>query len=252
MMAMMAMVMLMVAIVCDCKNQRSCLCGKNVFIVATAVIALRNLPKQLIRWMCLKTDWNWWVRSVLYLQFNLSRICFRTSELWLGFNHNMHYLRNDSKILAHNCMSFFADVNLQKHRLKLKYSASKSSSIKFLWHCVSKGAPMTCTLYATPLQLVAFELLRLVFTFIIFGWYQVIIFFVCLSKGKESGKKSRQPLNFCHKKDLRQSRDLNLKDFIHFLKVLSWYGFPCWADTHIQGTFRPWSWSWIDISSLKV
>ena len=132
-------------------------------------------------------------------------------------------------------MSFFADVHLQKHRLKLKYSVSKSSSIKFLWRCVSKGAPMTCNLYATPLQLVAFELLRLVFTFIIFGWYQVIIFFVCLSKGKESGKKSRQPLNFCHKKDLRQSRDLNLKDFIHFLKVLSWYGFPCWVLSQISG-----------------
>ena len=119
-------------------------------------------------------------------------------------------------------MFFFADVHLQKHRLKLTYSASKSSSIKFLWRCVSKGAPMTCNLYATPLQLVAFELLRLVFTFIIFGWYQVIIFFVCLSKGKESGKKSRQPLNFCHKKDLRQSRDLDLKDFTIFLQ--------CWVD----------------------
>ena len=103
-----------------------------------------------------------------------------------------------------------------------QYSVSKSSSIKFLWHCVSKGAPMTCNLYATPLQLVAFELLRLVFTFIIFGWYQVFIFFVCLSKAKESGKKSRQPLNFCHKKDLRQSRDLDIKDFPHF--------FQCWAD----------------------
>ena len=135
----------------------------------------------------------------------------------------------------HTIVCFFAAVNLQKHRLKWKDSASKSSSIKFLWRCVSKGAPMTCNLYATPLQLVAFELLRLVFTFIIFGWYQVIIFFVCLSKAKESGKKSRQPLNFCHKKDLRQSRDLNLKDFIHFLKVLSWYGFPCWVLSQTSG-----------------
>ena len=55
MMAMMAMAMkaiLMVKIVFDCKNQRSCLC----VVLANAVIALRNLPKQLIRWMCLKTD----------------------------------------------------------------------------------------------------------------------------------------------------------------------------------------------------
>ena len=169
-------------------------------------------------------------------------MCFRTSEQRLWFNHNMHYPRILGITLKywHTIVCFFAAVNLQKHRLKWKDSASKSSSIKFLWRCVSKGAPMTCNLYATPLQLVAFELLRLVFTFIIFGWYQVIIFFVCLSKGKESGKKSRQPLNFCHKKDLRQSRDLNLKDFTHFLQCWVDIDFrvECWA--RLVGSVESW------------
>ena len=138
------------------------------------VIALRYFPAQLIRKICLKTREtgesdlisNSTSQHFEFVKFKTSAIQSPKNALETGMHVD---ILPCLKVFVFYMLYYDILLGCQSCILCLLTTVTFFSiqSVAFLGN--SRGAPMTCNLYATPLQLVAFELLKLVLSFIIFG-----------------------------------------------------------------------------------
>ena len=129
-------------------------------------------------------------------------------------------------------MSFFADVHLQKHRLELKYSVSKSSfsGVAFL------RAPLWRALYMPPpsssLPLNFWDLSLHLSSLADIKWsYSLFVY----QKGKKVERSRGSHLTFATRRIWGKAETSISRTSHIFLKVLSWYGFPCWVLSQISG-----------------